>query len=158
MYMYMYMYMYVHAGGPPHLFLEFVKVGWVGLVWQFLLTHLLGCYLLENQAWKLSSNCNCLSCDAPETTQTLQTWVKQYILSQISSKMVFQAQLALRFLQRFFPQVILPITITIGFIGYSIETYARPPKSLDQLPPSQSVSERRQERLLEDLEKSKMDS
>ncbi len=66
-------------------------------------------------------------------------------------------QIALRLVQRFFPQVILPITITIGFVGYSVETYIRPPKSLDQLPLSQSVSEVRQERLLEDMEKFKRD-
>ena len=72
--------------------------------------------------------------------------------------MVFQVQLALRLIQRFFPQVILPITITIGFIGYSIETYARPPKTVDQLPASLSVSEQRQERLLQDLQKSKKDT
>lgn len=59
-------------------------------------------------------------------------------------------QLATRFIKRYFPQIMLPITITVGFIGYSIENYLRPPKAL---PSSKSTTERREERRLKELEK-----
>ena len=65
--------------------------------------------------------------------------------------MVLQFQVALKFVQRFFPQILLPITITIGFIGYSMENYIRPQPAVKELPMSKSVSELRQERQLESV-------
>lgn len=63
-------------------------------------------------------------------------------------------QVALRLVQRLFPQVILPLTITIGFIGYSMENYFRPQLRVNELPSSKSVSELRQERQLEGVQDS----
>ena len=59
-------------------------------------------------------------------------------------------QIAIQIAKRYFPQVMLPITITIGFIGYSIETYWRPLKPLEGRP--KSVSELREERRLREME------
>lgn len=61
-------------------------------------------------------------------------------------------QLALTFVKRYFPQLMLPVTITIGFIGYSIENYLRKPVEAPERP--KSVSELREERRLKDIEKS----
>ena len=58
-------------------------------------------------------------------------------------------QVAIRFVRRYFPQVMLPVTITIGFIGYSIENYLRPPVAP---PTSKSTTELREERRLRELE------
>ena len=57
-------------------------------------------------------------------------------------------QLGLRLVRRYFPQIMLPITITVGFIGYSIENYLRPPVAP---PTSKSMSELREERRLREL-------
>jgi hypothetical protein len=57
--------------------------------------------------------------------------------------------LAVRFARRYFPQLMLPVTITVGFIGYSIENYLRPPIAP---PTSKSTSEMREERRLRELQ------
>ena len=59
-------------------------------------------------------------------------------------------QAGLILIRRAFPQIMLPITITIGFIGYSIENYFRRPQLPDAM--SQSVIEIREERRLKELE------
>lgn len=59
-------------------------------------------------------------------------------------------QIAIQILKRYFPQVLLPITIVVGFIGYSIENYVRPAKAVER---SKSVSEEREERRLRQMEK-----
>ena len=46
--------------------------------------------------------------------------------------------------------MLLPITITIGFVGYSVETYIRPPIKPENK--SKSVAERREERRLREME------
>ena len=58
-------------------------------------------------------------------------------------------QIVLQVAKRYFPQILLPITITVGFIGYSIETYIRPPQPAEK---SKSVSEIREERRLRKLD------
>lgn len=63
-------------------------------------------------------------------------------------------QLAVQLIKRFVPQVMLPITITIGFIGYSIESYFRKPVA-NHGSESQSVIEIREERRLRDIENEK---
>ena len=60
-------------------------------------------------------------------------------------------QLALQIAKRYFPQIMLPITITIGFIGYSIENYLRPPVAP---PTTKSTSEMREERRLREMQQS----
>ena len=61
-------------------------------------------------------------------------------------------QLAIQIVKRYFPQIMLPITITVGFIGYSIENYLRPQVK----PPtsSKSTSEAREERRLREMQSS----
>jgi hypothetical protein len=59
-------------------------------------------------------------------------------------------QLGLTFVKRFFPQLMLPFTITVGFIGYSIENYLRAPVKVAERP--KSISELREERRLKDLD------
>ena len=58
------------------------------------------------------------------------------------------AAMVVQFARRYFPQIMLPITITIGFIGYSIENYLRPPVAPAN---SKSRSEMREERRLKEL-------
>ena len=55
-------------------------------------------------------------------------------------------QIAVQIAKRYFPQVMLPVAIVVGFIGYSLETYVRPPRQVEG---GQSASERREERRLE---------
>ena len=59
------------------------------------------------------------------------------------------ATLAIRFARRYFPQIMLPITITVGFIGYSIESYFRSPVAPAN---TKSTSEMREERRLRELQ------
>ncbi len=73
------------------------------------------------------------------------------ILEGTFSSLARMLQAGLILVRRFFPQIMLPITITVGFIGYSIENYFRPPSLPEGK--SQSVSEIREERRLRDLEK-----
>ena len=61
-------------------------------------------------------------------------------------------QIAIQVVKRYFPQILLPITITVGFIGYSIENYIRPPRQLTQQ--SKSISEQREERRLKEMGRS----
>ena len=58
-------------------------------------------------------------------------------------------QIAMQVAKRYFPQVLLPITITVGFIGYSIENYIRSPQPGEK---SKSVSEIREERRLSQMD------
>jgi len=58
-------------------------------------------------------------------------------------------QFAMQIVKRYFPQVLLPVTITVGFIGYSIETYIRSPPPVEK---SKSVSELREERRLRQMD------
>jgi len=62
---------------------------------------------------------------------------------------MIQAVLAL--VKRFFPQVMLPVTITFGFLGYQLESYLRSPRVLSELE-LKSVMERRQDRTLKEMD------
>lgn len=68
-------------------------------------------------------------------------------VTQLLSAMAWQ--IAVQVAKRYFPQILLPVTITVGFIGYSIETYIRPPQPAEK---SKSVSEIREERRLRRLD------
>lgn len=59
-------------------------------------------------------------------------------------------QIAVQVAKRYFPQAMLPITITVGFIGYTIESSLRSPRTVER---SRSVAEMREERRLEEMEK-----
>lgn len=61
-------------------------------------------------------------------------------------------QIAIQLLKRYFPQVVLPIAIVVGYIGYSIETRLRPPRQVEG---QKSASERREERRLEEMSREK---
>lgn len=58
-------------------------------------------------------------------------------------------QIAVRVVRRYFPQIMLPITMTIGFIGYTLESYVRPRRAVQHTP---SASEQREERRLQELQ------
>ena len=66
---------------------------------------------------------------------------------------VIAVQLLSRYIPRVVPQILLPITITVGFIGYTIEGYVRS-RSPPALEASKSISELREERRLQELEHS----
>ena len=55
------------------------------------------------------------------------------------------------FVKRFFPQVMLPVTITVGFLGYQLESYLRSPRVPSELE-VKSVIERRQDRILREMD------
>lgn len=61
-------------------------------------------------------------------------------------------QVVLVLVKRIFPQIMLPITITVGFIGYQLEGYLRSPRP-ELEADSKSVIEQRQERMLRDMDK-----
>lgn len=58
-------------------------------------------------------------------------------------------QLILNAVRTYAPWVMLPITITVGFIGYNMERWIRNPQS--QSISSMSTEERRKERQLREL-------
>lgn len=58
-------------------------------------------------------------------------------------------QLVLNAVRTYAPWVMLPITITVGFIGYNMEQWIRNPQS--QSISSMSTEERRKERQLREL-------
>lgn len=58
-------------------------------------------------------------------------------------------QVAVTLVRRYFPQILLPITMAVGFIGYSIENYLRKPVQAGEL--SKSTSELREERRLKSM-------
>ena len=59
------------------------------------------------------------------------------------------AQYALVFARRYWPQLMLPVTIPIGFLGYWLESRFR---SRREVEPVQSVVEQREERRLQAME------
>lgn len=58
-------------------------------------------------------------------------------------------QLVLNVVRQYAPWVMLPITMTVGYIGYKMEGWFRKPNSLE---PPRSTEEVRHERLLKELE------
>ena len=48
------------------------------------------------------------------------------------------------------PWIMLPVTITVGYIGYSLEWMIRKPRNLEG---PRSIQEQREERRLEELKK-----
>ena len=88
---------------------------------------------------------------SPQTATGYRGFSNPHILKTAShmSLSAMPWQIVLQVAKRYFPQILLPITITVGFIGYSIETYIRPPQPAEK---SKSVSEIREERRLRKLD------
>ena len=59
------------------------------------------------------------------------------------------------FVRAYAPVILLPATVTIGAIGYSLEWFVK--KGVDQAKDQPSISEKRDERLLEELLSDKKD-
>ena len=72
--------------------------------------------------------------------------VIHYRLQLFSDAMAWQ--IAIQLVKRYFPQIMLPITITVGYIGYTIEGYLRPHRIMEH---TKSVGEQREERRLEQM-------
>ena len=82
---------------------------------------------------------------SPQTATGYRGFSNPHILKTAShmSLSAMPWQIVLQVAKRYFPQILLPITITVGFIGYSIETYIRPPQPAEK---SKSVSETKDEK------------
>jgi len=53
------------------------------------------------------------------------------------------------FVRTYAPVIMLPVTVTIGAIGYNLEWFAK--KGIDQAKDKQSVSAEREDRLLKEM-------
>jgi hypothetical protein len=63
--------------------------------------------------------------------------------------LIMSYQLIINLVRTYAPWIMLPVTITVGFIGYNMERWFRRPNYVE---PPKSTEEKRQERLLKDID------